>query len=188
LIDADGNNVFASENGSLSDIARSYLAGVLELMPAMTSLYCPNINSYKRAVPGVWSPINVSWGIDNRTTAVRAIAGNSPKATRLECRLPGADANPYLVMAACLASGLYGIEKGLAPPDPLSGNAYEAEGLLDLPSNLGSAASQLAASGDARECLTDAFADHYVMTREYEVRRYEKAVTDWELKRYFEVT
>ena len=188
LIDEDGNNLFASERGSLSDLARSYLAGILELLPAMTSLYCPNINSYKRAVPGVWSPINVSWGVDNRTTAVRAIAGNSPKATRLECRLPGADANPYLAMAACLASGLHGIEKGLEPQDPISGNAYETDGLLNLPSNLGTAASILKTSEGARKGLTDAFIDHYVMTREYEVRLYEKAVTDWELKRYFEAT
>jgi glutamine synthetase len=188
LIDPEGNNLFASDDGSLSDLARSYLAGVLELMPAMTTLYCPNINSYKRAVPGVWSPVNVSWGMDNRTTAIRAIAGGSPKATRLECRLPGADANPYLAMAACLASGLYGIERGLEPPDPVRGNAYETENLVGLPSNLGSAAAILKASEGAREWLTDTFVDHYVMTREYEVRRYEKAVTDWELKRYFEVT
>jgi len=91
-------------------------------------------------------------------------------------------------MAACLASGLYGIERGLEPPDPVRGNAYETENLVGLPSNLGSAAAILKASEGAREWLTDTFVDHYVMTREYEVRRYEKAVTDWELKRYFEVT
>jgi glutamine synthetase len=188
LIDPGGNNLFASEEGPLSDTARSYLAGVLDLMPAMTSFYCPNINSYKRAVPGVWSPVNVSWGVDNRTVSVRAISGDSPKAARLECRLPGADANPYLAMAACLASGLYGIDKGLTPPDPVEGNAYETDGLTDLPSNLGAAAALLKANADVREWLTDTFVDHYVMTREHEVRRYEKAVTDWELTRYFEAT
>ena len=188
LIDSSGHNLFASDAGSLSDVARSYLAGVLDLMPAMTALYCPNINSYKRAVPGAWSPVNVSWGIDNRTTAVRAIPGDTPDAARLECRLPGADANPYLVMAACLASGLYGIEKGLKPSDPVEGNAYETKGLTELPSNLGAATALLNANAEAREWLTDTFVDHYVMTREYEVRRYEKAVTDWELNRYFEVT
>ena len=188
LIDSSGHNLFASDAGSLSDVARSYLAGVLDLMPAMTALYCPNINSYKRAVPGAWSPVNVSWGIDNRTTAVRAIPGDTPDAARLECRLPGADANPYLVMAACLASGLYGIERGLKPSDPVEGNAYETKGLTELPSNLGAATALLNANAEAREWLTDTFVDHYVMTREYEVRRYEKAVTDWELNRYFEVT
>ena len=188
LIDPSGRNLFASDDAPLSDLARSYLAGILELMPAMTAFYCPNINSYKRAVPGVWSPINVSWGVENRTAAVRAIPGNNARATRLECRLPGADANPYLVMAACLASGLYGIEKGLTPPEPVSGNAYETDGLTRLPPNLGAATALLNASSEARSWLSDTFVDHYVMTREYEVRRYETAITDWELRRYFEVT
>ena len=188
LIDASGKNLFASDDAPISDLAGSYLAGLLELMPAMTALFCPNINSYKRAVPGVWSPINVSWGIENRTTAVRAIPGNNAKATRLECRLPGADTNPYLVMAASLASGLYGIEQGLTPPDPVSGNAYETEGLTPLPANLSEATALLKSNTAARKGLSDTFVDHFVMTREYEVRRYEKAVTDWELRRYFEVT
>ncbi len=188
LVDGDGDNLFASDSGPLSDLAQSYMAGILALMPAMTALYCPNINSYKRAVPGVWSPINVSWGIENRTTAVRAIPGNSPGAARLECRLPGADANPYLAMAAALASGLYGINKGLTPPSATAGNAYEAEDLTALPPNLSASTALLIANPDARAYLTDTFVDHYVMTREYEVRRYEKAVTDWELARYFEVT
>ena len=188
LIGPDGNNLFAADKGELSALAKSYLAGMLELMPAMTSLYCPNINSYKRAVPGVWSPINVSWGIENRTTAIRAIPGNTSKSTRLECRLPGADANPYLAMAACLASGLYGIERGLTPSEPVTGNGYETDGLTPLPTNLGAAAELLNGSSAARAGLTDTFVDHYVMTREYEVRRYERAVTDWELARYFEVT
>ena len=188
LIDTDGTNLFASAEAPISELASSYLAGVLELMPAMTALYCPNINSYKRAVPGVWSPINVSWGIENRTSAVRVIPGNSPKATRLECRLPGADANPYLILAASLASGLYGIEQGLTPPDPVSGNAYETNGLTPLLPNLSDATALLKKSTPARAWLSDTFIDHYVMTREYEVRRYEKAVTDWELRRYFEVT
>ena len=188
LLDTEGNNLFASEDADLSDLAKSYAAGVLSLMPAMTALYCPNINSYKRAVPGVWSPINVSWGIENRTTALRAIPGNTSAATRLECRLPGADANPYLVMAAALASGLYGIEQKLDAPDPVAGNAYEAEDLTPLPPNLGDAAAQFGSNSAVRSILGDTFVDHYVMSREYEVRRYEKAVTDWELSRYFEVT
>lgn len=187
LVDPDGNNLFASDGG-MSEVAMHYLAGILHLMQAMTALYCPTVNAYKRAVPGVWSPVNVSWGVENRTTAVRAIPGHTSKSTRLECRLPGADANPYLVMAACLASGLHGIERGLTPPDAVAGNAYETDGLPDLPTNLGAAAAILDASTDARAALSDTFVDHYVMTRDYEVRRYEKAVTDWELRRYFEVT
>ena len=187
LIDENGTNLFASESEPISGLANSYLAGLLELMPAMTALFCPNINSYKRAVTGVWSPVNVSWGVENRTTAVRAIPGNSTTATRLECRLPGADANPYLVMAACLAAGLHGIEKGLEAPVAVEGNAYETDGLTELPPNLSDATRLMKSTQTVREYFGDVFVEHYAMTREYEVRRYEKAVTDWELNRYFEV-
>lgn len=187
LIDENGTNLFASESEPISGLANAYLAGLLELMPAMTALFCPNINSYKRAVTGVWSPVNVSWGVENRTTAVRAIPGNSTSATRLECRLPGADANPYLVMAACLAAGLHGIEKGLEAPVAVEGNAYETDGLTELPPNLSDATRLMKSTQTVREYFGDVFVEHYAMTREYEVRRYEKAVTDWELNRYFEV-
>ncbi len=186
LWDGDAN-LFSDPNAEtgLSEQAGHYLAGQLDLMPALTALSCPTINSYKRAVPGVWSPINVSWGLDNRTTALRAIP-ISGKTTRVEYRLSGADANPYLAMAACLASGLYGIEHRLEPPPPVSGNAYADETLPLLPSNLAVATECLNRSEAARQYLGDTFVDHYVMTRDYEVRCYEKAVTDWELRRYFE--
>lgn len=179
-------NAFAGPDG-LSDTARHYLGGLLALMPTLTSLYCPTINSYKRAVPGVWSPINTSWGIENRTCAIRAIPGNSGKSTRLENRLCGADANPYLVMAANLASGLYGIHNQIEPPDPIAGNAYADDTLALLPTSLSAAIQSLQQSEVAREILGDTFIDHYLLTRDYEVRLYEKAVTDWEIKRYFEV-
>ena len=171
----------------LSELARHYMAGQLALMPTMTALVCPTINSYKRAVPGVWSPVNVSWGVENRTTALRAIPGTSGRSTRVEYRLSGADINPYLAMAACLASGLYGVENKLDPPPPVSGNAYADAGLPMLPANLASATDILNRSDAARAYLGDTFVDHYVMTRDYEVRLYEKAVTNWELQRYFEV-
>lgn len=187
LIDAAGANTFSDGSGGLSDTARHYLAGLLNLMPAATVFFCPTINSYKRAVPGVWSPINVGWGVENRTTAVRAIPGNSSRATRLECRLPGADANPHLALAVSLAAGLYGITEHLEPPDAVTGNAYEEESLPSLPSSLDHATRALNSSDVLRDLLGSTFVDHYVMTRDYEVRRYEKAVTDWELRRYFEV-
>ena len=188
LWDTEGkNNLFASETEPLSETAKHYLGGLLYLMPTFTAFYCPNINSYKRAVPGVWSPINVSWGIENRTCAIRAIPGNSGKSTRLENRLCGADTNPYLVMAVGLAAGLYGIENKIDPNEAIAGNAYTDESLTMLPSNLGAATDLLKNSKSAREILGDTFVDHYVMTRDYEVRLYEKAVTNWELKRYFEV-
>lgn len=180
-------NLFAdpdSENG-LSELALHFIAGQLKLMPSMTALACPTINSYKRTVPGLWSPTNVSWGIDNRTTAIRAIPSTS-KTTRVEYRLSGADANPYLAMAAGLASGLYGIENCLEPPSPISDNAYKDETLLPLPNNLADATECLSRSKTARQYLGDIFVDHYVMTRNHEVRCYERSVTDWELQRYFE--
>ncbi|MBT4139529.1 MAG: glutamine synthetase [Candidatus Latescibacteria bacterium] len=181
------NNLFADDTEPLSETARHYLGGLLHLLPAFTSFYCPNINSYKRAVPGVWSPINVSWGIENRTSAIRAIPGNSGKSTRLENRVCGADTNPYLIMAAGLAAGLYGIENKIEPGDAVAGNAYTDESLTMLPTSLGAAVDQLKNSKPAREILGDTFIDHYILARDYEVRLYEKAVTNWELKRYFEV-
>jgi len=189
LLDAEGkNNLFSDleKEHRLSELAEHYLAGQLALMPALTAIFCPTINSYKRAVPGAWSPINVSWGIENRTTAIRAIPGITSNSSRLEYRLPGADANPYLAMAASLASGLYGIEHLVELPPPTSGNAYEAHNLQSLPPNLTTATKWLDQSDTVREFLGDTFVDHFVMTREYEVRQYEKAVTNWELQRYFE--
>jgi len=190
LWDLEGKANQFSDPGAqndLSELARHYMAGQLALMPAMTALVCPTINSYKRAVPGVWSPINVSWGVENRTAALRAIPGTSGQSTRVEYRLSGADINPYLAMAACLASGLYGIENHLDLPPPVSGNAYADVGLPMLPGNLAAATDILNRSDAARTYLGDTFVDHYVMTRDYEVRLYEKAVTNWELQRYFEV-
>lgn len=189
LMDDEGKqNLFSDLDNEhkLSEIAQQYIAGQLSLMPSLTALSCPTINSYKRAVPGIWSPINVSWGIENRTTAIRTIPGITPESTRVEYRLAGADANPYLAMAAGLASGLYGIEHKVELPPSTSGNAYEDPNLQPLPPNLTAATRWLDQSEAAREYLGDTFVDHFVMTREYEVRRYEKAVTNWELHRYFE--
>ena len=188
LWDSSGQkNLFADAQNAFSQTARHYLGGLLHLMPVFTSFFCPNINSYKRAVPGIWSPINASWGIENRTCAIRAISGNSGKSTRLENRLCGADTNPYLVMAAGLAAGLYGIENKIEPPDPIVGNAYTNNSLPLLPTSLGAAIEGLKRSEIARELLGDTFIDHYILIRDYEVRRFEKAVTNWELQRYFEV-
>ena len=184
----DHNSFSDSESpDKLSDTARQYIAGNLAMMADLTALSCPTINSYKRAVPGVWSPVNASWGLENRTTAIRAVPGNFAKSARVESRLSGADANPYLAMAASLAAGLYGIENELEPPSPVAGNAYEDGSLALLPTNLAAATKLLNHSEMARKYLGDTFVNHFVMTREHEVRLYEKAVTDWELKRYFEI-
>jgi glutamine synthetase len=170
----------------MTDLMRHYLAGQLALMPELCALFCPNVNSYKRLLDGNWAPGAATWGIENRTTALRAIPG-SEKSTRIEHRLPGADLNPYLAMAAMIASGLYGIEHKLECPAPTRGNAYESDA-PKLPSSLAKAVASLRRSEIARELLGDTFIEHYLLTRDWEVRQAEKAVTDWELKRYFELS
>jgi len=190
LWDVDGErNLFFDGNDpdTMSDLFRSYLAGILALMPELTVLFAPTVNSYKRLVDGYWAPTKPTWGIDNRTVAARVIPGSS-SSTRLEMRLPGADVNPYLAVSACLAAGLHGIERGLSLDQPASvGSAYADESVERLPRNLQIATQRLADSKLAREVLGDDFVHHYVQTREWEWRQFQDAVTDWELARYFEI-
>jgi glutamine synthetase len=164
---------------------RHYVGGQIALMPELTALYWPNVNSYKRSVENTWAPTTATWGRENRTCAIRVI-GDSPKSTRVEYRQPGADVNPYVAMAASLAAGLWGIENEVEPPEACAGNGYAAEA-APLPRNLRDAVELLRRSERARELLGDGFVDHYVRTREWEVRRFERAVTTWELERYLEL-
>jgi glutamine synthetase len=183
----DGHNAFfdAADAHKLSAVARHYLAGQLELMPELTALLSPTINSYKRYVPGVWAPLNASWGVENRTCAIRAIPG-SARSTRLEYRQTAADINPYVAMATVLAAGLWGIERQKAPPPPVDGDAAGRGDLAPLPRTLREATDRLARSEHARALLTDGFVDHYLRTRDWECRQYERVVGEWELARYFE--
>jgi len=187
LADAhEGRNLFyapGAEN-EMSELMQYYMAGQLALMREFAAMFLPTINSYKRTVPGTWAPTNVTWGVDNRTTALRAIPAGS-KATRVEHRLPGADSNPYLSLAASLASGLHGIEKKLALGGPTV-NAYASQA-NPLPAMLEEAAVLLHSSTAAREYFGADFVDHYAATRQWEVREFRRAVTDWELARYFEI-
>ena len=180
-------NAFYDEKGEakLSAAARHYLAGQLALMPELTALYSPTVNAYKRYVPGVWAPLTASWGIENRTCAIRAISGGA-SSTRLEYRQTAADINPYIAMATCLAAGLHGMNEKLEPPPPARGDASLRTDLAPLPRTLKEATAKLAASEGARAILGEAFVDHYVRTREWEVRQFERVVTEWELRRYFE--
>jgi glutamine synthetase len=123
--------------------------------------------------------------VENRTCAVRLI-GDSPKSTRVEYRQLGADMNPYIGMAVSLAAGLYGIEHEIEPPEPCRGNGYQAKA-RPLPRSLKDAVALLEGSERAREILGEGFVDHFIRTRKWEVRQYERAVTDWELSRYFEL-
>jgi glutamine synthetase len=178
-------NLFAGDGDSMSPLMKQYAAGIVANMPDFMAMICPTINSYKRTVPGAWAPVNATWGIDNRTTAVRVIPGGK-KSTRVEMRLAGADINPYLAMAASLAAGLDGIERGLQLPPPTV-NAYVGKGdAPPLPHTLDAAVKLFRQSAVARRWLGDEFVEHFAATREWEVRQYEKAVTDWELARYFE--
>jgi glutamine synthetase len=180
-------NAFYDEKAKdeLSPLARHYLGGQVALMPDLTALYSPTVNSYKRYVPGVWAPLTASWGFENRTAAIRAIGGG-PKATRLEYRQTAADINPYIAMATMLAAGLHGIDQKIEPPPPASGDASSGETFAPLPRTLKEATALLDKSEPARAVLGDAFVDHYVRTRDWEVRQFERVVTEWELARYFE--
>jgi glutamine synthetase len=168
----------------MSDTMRHYIGGLVTNIPELMAMLCPTINSYKRTVPGTWAPINATWGVDNRTTAVRALPARA-KSSRVELRLTGADINPYLAMAASLAAGLDGIERKLEPP-PATTNAYESSGATALPRTLAEANGLFRSSTFARRWFGDEFVEHYAATREWEVRQFDKAVTDWELARYFE--
>jgi len=182
----DGMNAFSDVKGGMSRTMLHALGGELALLPALTAVISPTVNSYKRMVEGAWAPTTATWGVENRTAALRAIPGN-PKVTRIEVRQAAADMNPYLAMACAVAAALHGIEHAIEPPPPLSGNAYEARGAPRLPASLKEAVALLRASPEARELLGPEFVEHYARTREWEVRQWERAVTTWELERYFEV-
>jgi glutamine synthetase len=150
-------------------------------------MIAPTINSYKRLVEGAWAPTTLTWAIDNRTVALRALPGSS-KATRLETRVVGSDSNPYLAMAACLASGLYGIKKGLKLKQPATaGNGYRDLSNGTLPRNLWDATQAMKESKVAKELFGEKFVQHFTQTREWESKQFAKVVTDWELKRYLEI-
>lgn len=185
LWDKDGKtNLFFGGEGKCSRMMQQYTAGLVYYIPELMVMFCPTINSYKRTVPGTWAPVNATWGEDSRTTAVRTIPG-SPRSTRVEMRLSGADINPYLAMAASLVAGIEGVEEQMDLPPPTT-NAYTESNATPLPRNLADATAFFKKSTVARKWLGDEFVDHYAITREWEIRQYEKAVTDWELARYFE--
>jgi glutamine synthetase len=184
----DGKNLFHDKDktNGMSDLMESYIAGLLHCMPHVLPMYAPTVNSYKRLVQGAWAPTSLTWGIDNRTTCIRALP-ISGKSTRIELRVVGSDANPYLAHAAALSSGLYGVKNKLKLSTPMTvGNGYEEKGQGSLPRDLSEATEKMKSSELARELFGDAFVNHYTYTREWEWEQYRKAVTDWEYKRYFE--
>jgi len=187
---SDGkSNLFydAKSPRRMSPLFESYLAGQVACLMEFAPMFWPTINSYKRLVDGFWAPVKPTWGMDNRTASYRVIAG-SPKATRLETRCPGADINPYLAMAAVLAAGLHGVEKGLKlSTPPITGTNQGAEHIPRAPRTLIETTRIFKQSAIARDWLGDDFVDHFAATREWEWRQWLDGVTDWELKRYFEI-
>jgi glutamine synthetase len=186
----DGNPVFhdASQPHSMSTTLRHFVGGQQRLMPELLAMVSPTVNSYTRMIPGFWAPTEATCGVENRTCALRIIPG-SAKSQRVEYRVAAADANPYLALAAALASGLWGIENRIEPEPLIEGNAYTQKfpESLALPRTLWEAAQRLKASGMARDWFGDAFVDHFAATREWEEREFRKHVSDWELSRYFEI-
>ncbi|ANH81938.1 glutamine synthetase [Niabella ginsenosidivorans] len=182
-------NIFYNEkdNQKISELFRQYIAGQLYCLPYILPMFAPTINSYKRLVEGAWAPTTLTWGIDNRTVALRVLQ-QSPAACRLETRVIGADVNPYLAMAAAIASGLYGIRHQLKLQQPaLTGNGYLETAYGVLPRTLEQATTAMKSATVANELFGEKFTAHFVSTREWEWKQHLKAVTDWEMKRYFEI-
>ncbi len=172
---------------NVSALMESYIAGQLYCLPHVLPMYAPTVNSYKRLVEGAWAPTTLTWAVDNRTTALRALPGGE-KSARLETRVVGSDSNPYLAIAACLATGLYGIKKKMKLEAPETiGNGYTNISNGILPANLWQATQTMKNSDLAKELFGEDFVAHFAATREWEWRQFSKVVTDWELKRYLEI-
>jgi glutamine synthetase len=181
---ADGSAVLAGDREhGFSELMERFVAGQLACLPEFTYLLAPNINSYKRFVPGSFAPTAVAWGIDNRTCSLRVVGHG--ESLRVENRLPGGDVNPYLAVAALIAAGLYGIENQLEMEPMFEGNAYSSD-KPHVPSTLRDASELFGKSSIARSAFGDEMVDHYVNAAKVELAAYDAAVTDWERVRGFE--
>ncbi len=184
----DGANAFPGDTTlgpvQCSDAFRWFLGGWIAHVPEMMVFYAPTINSYKRYVEGSWAPTRLAWSFDNRTAGFRVLGKG--KGMRIECRIPGADCNPYLAFAASLASGLDGITNRIEPPAHFSGDVYAARDLPRVPYTLAEAADCFEASDFAKRAFGADVVEHYLHFYRTEQNAYNFAVTDWERKRYFE--
>lgn len=178
----------SSKDYNISETMRHFIGGQQTLMPELLAMIAPTVNSYTRLVPGFWAPTAASWGVENRTCALRVIPG-SEKSQRVEYRIAASDANPYLALAAALASGVWGIKNQVEPLEAVIGNAYDVSfpEQLQLPTTLWEAAQRLRASKMASEVFGANFVDHFAASRDWEEREFRKHITDWELERYFEI-
>jgi glutamine synthetase len=177
LVAADGHNVFSEADGNASALFGQFIAGLQTYGPELMLMFAPNVNSYRRYVAGSQAPTNMAWGYDNRTTGLR-IPASSPVARRVENRVAGADANPYLAIAATLAAGLRGIEEQLTPSEPLAGNGYDqAHG---LPRSMDAALDRMQNSCFAREIFGDNFVTGYCAVKALELDSFLNEVSAWE--------
>ncbi len=183
---SEETNVFAAADPAdeLPSRFASAIAGTLHHLPAASLLLNPTVNSYKRLVPGWFAPINATWGYENRSCAVRAIRSARPELWRFECRRPGADANPYLALAAVAGSATDGVRLSLKPPNPVEGDAYDRPDLPELPGSLESALQAFQADDVLQQALGTSFSDYYVTSRAWELKAWRETVTDWERHRY----
>ncbi len=190
LSDKKGKSAFYDEKAPhhMSEAMRWFVGGQQKLMPELLAMIACTVNSYTRLIPGFWAPTDATWGVENRTCALRVIGG-SAKSQRVEYRIAAADINPYIALACAIGSGLWGIENKIEPDPAIEGNAYEKKFPKSraLPRTLHEAAERLEGSKAARALFGDAFVEHYAATRKWEEREFRKAITDWELARYFEI-
>jgi glutamine synthetase len=203
IVDKQNKNLFARETEDkdakypdirfLSDLGRHFLAGLIDGLPDIMPILAPNVNSYKRLVENFWAPVTVSWGLEHRAASIRLIAPPtaSAKATRFEVRVPGADTNPHFVLAAILALGWRGIEKKMEISIPPLGKGEDVGGAADKGERLAKSLKEaterfMRKESVAREIFGDEFVDHFGGSRQHEIRLWDEAVTDWEVKRYIE--
>ena len=190
LNDKNNQSVFfdANQEYNMSEMMKFFVGGQQKLMPELLAMIAPTVNSYTRLIPGFWAPTEASWGVENRTCALRVIPG-SEKSQRVEYRIAAADANPYIALSAVIASGLWGIKNKVLPTNQTLGNAYEQDFPREtqLPSTLWEAAQRLKSSTVAKELFGEAFVNHFAASREWEEREYRKHISDWEMERYFEI-
>ncbi|HPE24055.1 glutamine synthetase family protein [Albidovulum sp.] len=183
----DGKPAFLDKNAphGMSDLMRHYVAGQLAYAREITPLLAPYINSYKRFVVGMFAPTKAVWSLDNRTAGFR-VCGEGTKGIRVECRIGGADLNPYMACAGLLAAGLAGIEQKLDLEPAISGDIYNARRVREIPKTLGEAADLMSKSKMLRAAFGESVVDHYVHAAHWEISEHNRVVTDWELKRGFE--
>jgi glutamine synthetase len=181
-----GENAFAAGDpaGLLPAPLQGAVAGILDHLSGASLLLNPTINSYKRLVPGYFAPVNASWGVENRSAAVRVIRSDRPERSRLECRRPGADANPYLALAALAVAAADGIRREASPPAQVTGDASQRPGLPRLPASLEAALRAFCADDVLRRGLGEKFSDYYAVSRRWELKAWQEAVSDWERARY----